>query len=219
MAYCTNCGAAVGENVNFCNSCGTAVHQTARLGYPISSNRILVLTIVSFGRYVIYWFYSTWKHYRDHTGNEAYPVWHTLTLFVPIYGLFRIHAHMRSYNELLSEAGSLDRINAGWVVTLALIAGILDNVALTLSGGWSGYEFTLGAAIVSETLFAISLILIIGVLLHAQGILNRYWTSLEDVQLVSPKFRVGEIAFVIVGLLAWSDTFQSLFSTSYRGGY
>ena len=30
--------------------------------------------------YLFYWFYLTWRQYRDHTGDTAYPVWHALTL-------------------------------------------------------------------------------------------------------------------------------------------
>ena len=196
---------------------GTAKDQTARTGYPISLNRILILTIVSFGFYLIYWFYLTWRDYRDHTGSEAYPIWHALTLFVPIYGLFRIHAHMRSYNELMRKSGLHSGISIGWVVTVALVAGVFDNAALNLSGGLAFDSYTLGAAVASEILFAISLTLVVGLLLHVQSILNRYWAGLENVQIVPSKVRPGEVLCVIIGLLAWSDTLQSLLSASYRG--
>jgi len=196
---------------------GTAMHRTARLGYPISLNRILILAIVSFGSYLLYWLYLTWRQYRDHTGNEAFPIWHMLSLFVPIYGLFRIHAHMRSYNELMSRSGLLGSIGTGWVVTVVLIAGILDNVGFELIGGWGLDGYTFGAAVASEILWAISLTLVVGLLLHVQSNLNRYWASLENVQIVPSKVGVGEVLCVIIGLLAWSDTLQSLFSGSYRG--
>jgi len=195
----------------------TANEQTGHLGYLISLNRIVILTIVSFGFYLIYWFHLTWRDYRDHTGNEAYPIWHALTLFVPIYGLFRIHAHMRSYNQLMSKSGLLNGISIGWVVTVALVAGIFDNAALNLSGGLAFDNYTFGAAIASEILFAISLTLVVGLLLHVQSILNRYWAGLENVQIVPSKVRPGEVLCVIIGLLAWSDTLLSLLSASYRG--
>ena len=31
---------------------------------------------VSAGLYLLYWFYLTWKHFRDSTDRDAYPVWH-----------------------------------------------------------------------------------------------------------------------------------------------
>ena len=67
--------------------------------------RILLMAVLSYGLYLFYWFYLTWKQYRDHTGREAFPVWHALTLVVPIYGLFRTHAHVRSFKELMVNSG------------------------------------------------------------------------------------------------------------------
>lgn len=53
----------------------------------ISMRRILFMTIASYGLYLVYWFYVTWKQYKDNTGERAYPVWHALTLLIPIYNL------------------------------------------------------------------------------------------------------------------------------------
>jgi len=179
--------------------------------------RITVLAIVSFGFYIVYWMYLTWRQYRDHTGEEAYPVWHALTLFIPIYGLFRIHAHMRSYNELIAAAGITAGIAVGEVVAGAFAAGILDNVAMQLTGGWSWDGYSFKAAVASEILFGVSMILVIAILWHVQGNLNRYWLSMENAQVATWKIRKGEVLCVIIGLLAWSDTVQSLLSASYRG--
>ena len=70
--------------------------------------RVLTMTVVSAGLYLLYWFYLTWRLYRDSTGMKAYPVWHALTLFVPIYSLFRTHAHMRVYSEAMSAQNLCD---------------------------------------------------------------------------------------------------------------
>ena len=60
---------------------GTAVRV---LPNYLSQNRILVMAVLSFGLYLLYWFYLTWKQYRDQTSQEAFPVWHALSLLVPI---------------------------------------------------------------------------------------------------------------------------------------
>ena len=100
---------------------------------------------------------------------------------------------------------------------MVLISGMLDNVGLELTGGWGLDGYSFGAAVASEILWAISITLVVGLLLHVQSNLNRYWAGLENVEIVPSKVRVGEVLCVIFGLLAWSDTLQSLFSASYRG--
>ena len=99
----------------------------------MSPTRVLVMSVLSYGLYLVYWFYRTWKQYRDHTGTEAYPVWHALTLFVPIYGLFRTHAHMRCYQELMVKDRVATTISPGGAVVLVLISSAVDWASLRMS--------------------------------------------------------------------------------------
>ena len=216
MPYCTNCGTEIGATYDFCNACGAAVAVSAPVGYPISINRIVGLVILTYGLYLIYWFYLTWRQYKDHTGHEVYPVWHALTLLVPVYGLFRTHAHMRSYNELISKYGLLGGISVGWVVAAVLVSIVLDNAALEITGGFQFEYYTFGAALAAAIIYMVSMMLVIWTLKHVQTNLNRYWSSLENVKFAPSKVRVGEVVFSIIGLLAWSDTISGLLSESYR---
>ncbi len=87
------------------------------------------MAVLSYGVYLFYWYYLTWKQYRDHTGQEAFPVWHALTLFVPIYGWFRFHAHVRTYKELMLRDGAPNSLNPGWAVVIFIVSSLL---------GWIG---------------------------------------------------------------------------------
>ncbi|HAA94660.1 MAG TPA: hypothetical protein DCE26_03110 [Dehalococcoidia bacterium] len=217
MPFCANCGSEVGGTFNFCNVCGTATSDTPVVGHPISLERVVVLSFLSFGLYIIYWFYLTWRQYRDHTGNEAYPVWHALAFVIPIYGWFRAHAHMRSYNELIRGAGLGTDIAVGGVVTALIVSVVLDNVALNFTGSWDYEGYSFGSALASAILYSASLLIGLAVLIHAQTNINRYWMSLDNVRLAPARLRVGEVVFSIIGALAWLDTLLSLFSASYRG--
>ena len=97
------------------------VTATPELATIISTERIVLLSILTYGLYLLYWFYLTWKHYRDHTKKEAYPVWHALTLFVPVYGLFRTHGHVRSFKELGLGSGVRTSLSPGWAVVGVLV--------------------------------------------------------------------------------------------------
>ena len=103
VSYCRGCGASVFDYQNFCRSCGANLGQpeyahprqrsnagSQTLDYYIPPSRILLLSVLSASLYGFYWFYITWKHYRDHIGEEMnFPVWHAPTLPGPIYNLVR----------------------------------------------------------------------------------------------------------------------------------
>lgn len=160
-ADCPRCGTTNEPASAYCYQCGLPL-ETERAGshlsyagtqqrigppYRVPLARVLVMSVLSAGLYFFYWFYMTWKHYRDGTGNEAYPVWHTLTLFVPIYGLFRVHAHMRTYKELMTEEGMATTISPGSSVVAILVALVLPMVVIA------------------------------GLLFQVQRNMNQFWTS------------------------------------------
>jgi hypothetical protein len=173
------------------------------------------MSVLSSGLYLLYWFYLTWKQYQDHTRTEAFPVWHALTLFVPVYGLFRTHAHMRSFKELMLEAGLPNTINPSWAVVLVLIFNVLGWASFIVSGGLEG--LTGGGEMPDRTAVGISAVISIiqgavvaGLLLNVQRNLNRYWASLGNVRVTNARVGVGEVVFGIIGVLAWIFTLLSL---------
>lgn len=180
MPFCTHCGLEYQQPANFCNRCGRALPVAAvraaveeravaaamplELPYYLSLKRIILVTVLSFGLfYLLYWFYLTWKHYRDHTGNEAYPVWHALAMLVPIYGFFRAYAHARAYQDLMREAGISGSIKA-WLVVILLLTPTPFHIVGYIALCW-----------------------------HLQSNINRYWHSLPNVQVTSAPVGVGEV--------------------------
>jgi hypothetical protein len=227
MPFCPKCGTEVQSSYNFCSVCGRALPEgepgaiaqrvpdalIRTSDYRISPRRILLMTVLSYGLYLFYWFYLTWKQYRDHTGNEVFPVWHAMAIGIPIYSLFRTHAHMRSFKELMLDAGVASSISAGWAVTLVLISGVLNGVSFNLTGGLAGSsEITRGTAVMSALLDLASMTIVAGLLLHIQGNLNRYWESLENLTLVDARIGAGEVLLGIIGALVWLLTIASLVS-------
>lgn len=227
MPFCPNCGTEVQTSANFCGACGkqlamgeAAVGTVAQvpavlpqiLPYHISLGRVLLMSVLSYGFYLLYWFYLTWKQYRDHTRTEAYPVWHVLALSVPIYGLFRTHAHVRSFKELMLNAGLSTNLSAGGAVLLMLVNGVLGIIGLAAqsgSGDFSG-ELTRETALASTVVSLIGIAIVTGLILHVQGNLNRYWASLGNLRVTNARVGVGEVLFGIIGVLAWIATLSSL---------
>jgi hypothetical protein len=198
----------------------TAVELAPRtLPYAISLNRVLMMSVLSYGLYLFYWYYLTWKQYRDHTRTEVFPVWHALTLLVPIYNLFRTHAHMRSFKELMVEAGLATTISAGWAVVLVMISIVLDGVSFNVAGGFGDIgAITQNTAITIGVIDLISITAVAALLSHVQANLNRYWSNLGNAPLVNARIGDGEVIFGLIGGAFWFDTLANVLSTAYRAG-
>ena len=235
MPFCRECGTEVESIHRYCRSCGAEIGTGATeigafppvsqeaapvLDYYLSPNRVLLMSVLTYGLYLFYWFYLTWKHYRDHTHAEAFPVWHALTLLVPIYGLFRTHAHMRTYKDLMLAAGLPSTISIGWAVALVAISWTLDGISFNVSGGFASVQEDISqkTVLVITLVDLVSLTLVAGLLLHVQGNLNRYWASLGSGWLNSARIGVGEVILAVLGVLAWANTLGLLLSSSYRAG-
>jgi len=179
--------------------------------YRIPTGRLLLLTVLSYGIFLYYWFYLTWRQYRDHTGKRAFPVWHTLALGVPIYGLYRTHAHMDSYNRLMHQAGQPTSINAPLTVALMLISVVLSIVSFLASGALPGIEFPGVQGVLMKLGFDVLAIATATVLLiHVQPKLNSYWIGLPEVQTSNTRLGSGEITSLVIGILAWTSAVISL---------
>ncbi len=231
MPFCPNCGTEVQSYDNFCSACGNVLTReeearTARrniggtpeiLPYQISLPRVLFMTVLSYGLYIFYWFYLTWKQYRDHTRTEVYPVWHALTLIVPIYGLFQIYHHMNSFKVLMLFAGLPNTIGPVMAVVLVIISSVLSGLSFIMLGGFTGSsEITQGTAIDVLILDIISVAVIVGLLVHAQANLNSYWGSLTNVRLAHARIGIGEIIFGLIGIWFWFNIFALILSDAYR---
>ncbi len=241
MPFCPNCGTESEPTQQFCGHCGASLAASVAgrrtvgaapipetgvrvLSNYLSPTRILGMVVLSYGLYLFYWLYLTWKQYRNHTGQEAFPVWHALTLLVPIYGFFRTHAHVRTFKELMENSGVASTLSPRWAVGLVALTGVLDGISFNVSGGFiSLQEISQGTALVVALLDALSITVVAGLLLQVQGNLNRYWSGLTHVSsgqisLTSARIGVGEIILVVLGLLAWFNTLMLLFSPEYRAG-
>ena len=135
MLTCITCNSELPEDAHFCAYCGQEVgaskittpptlqnDEDAAYRYAIPIRRVIAFTVISFGLYMFYWFYITWKQYRDHTGEKAFPFWHAMTQLVPFYSLYRVHAHIRVFRNLGFQELIDTNLSAVWAVRMILIA-------------------------------------------------------------------------------------------------
>ena len=182
----------------------------ANPAYYIAPNRVILLTVLSTGLYLFYWMYLTWRHYREHSGENAYPICHALTLLAPVYQIFRLHAHFRVYRELMDEWGVPSTLNPALAAALLVAAIALYVVAVRLVA-----DLLAPAPEVAATLptmperigfFAASAArvgIVAWLLWQAQGNLNRYWQRRIGMPLAAAPISLVEIALVILGIINW----------------
>lgn len=171
------------------------------LPYYIPPNRIVLLTVLSAGLYIYYWMYVTWRHYRDHTGETAYPIFHALTLLVPVYNLFRLHEHIRVYQELMAARGV--------PTTLSPLRAVLIYLGVFLLAVMS-YLLPVETPIMPAQQAAYAVInageasLIAWLLWQTQANLNRFWQHRLGPRLGWAPLSPVELAVVALGfLLGW----------------
>ena len=171
-------------------------------GCHLSLVRIVSLTIISYGLYALYWTYVTWKHYRDHTGETAYPVWHALAQLVPIYGWFRFYAHVIGYRDLMERQSMRNSLRVRPIMGIAVWVTLLGLVSATTTFS-------------TLVLDSIRIVIALSVLCWIQFNINRYWASLESVErwqdkdyVLSRRARIGkgEILVTTIGAIVWTLT-------------
>jgi len=66
---------------------------------------------------------------RARQDPQMRPVGHALSQFVPVYGWFRFHAHVKTLDAMLTTAGSPIRVSAGRATTMYVIIAAFGLLA------------------------------------------------------------------------------------------
>jgi hypothetical protein len=152
---------------------------------PVRGWLVFALVGLTFGLYAFVWIFSSWRQLKLEEGDDTkHPFWHTLAMFVPIYGFFRFYAHMRAIRALARGAGAPTNLSAA----LALLLWIVFNVLARLGGrGTLGNWLLVVAACGEGVLFA-----------WAQMTLNRAWWALPGGAL-APRIRPIDWVVLVFG--------------------
>lgn len=145
----------------------------------------------TFGLYVIFWVGLHWGEMkRQLRDDQMYPLWHAVSMLVPIYSFFRFHANFRVLNQLLATTRSDHRVQpliaiGTYLLTSVLVAiPIEDPVLMTLN--------LLGAVA------ALSWIIH-----HGQTGMNAYWDAHPEIATTS-QVKLWERLLISAGAGMWS---------------
>lgn len=137
------------------NSASTRELSDRNAGPTVSTSPAwlpFALTLVTGGAYLIVWAGRSWSTMkRERRDPEMQPLWHALSLVVPFYMIFRVHAHFRTLNGLLARTGARKRANlaiavaafAGFplafIATGAVRTGLREGSVLLIAAACAGF--------------------------------------------------------------------------------
>ena len=226
MPHCTYCKTEFLPDHNFCSACGNdllsaingvnVTRQSAHAPpYYISPTKIISMAFLTNGLYLFYWFYITWKHYQDTTGESVYPVWHALSLIVPIYNLFRIYKHVQTFKTLMSDQNLPNSLHPSWTIILFIILSLLDWFSFQTAIN----DITSRTIVTASFLNLLSAVTLAGMLIQLQRNFNDYWDNLPEPvsgqsNLTAMKITMPEIILIGIGLLTWLEPLMLIFNPS-----
>ena len=205
---CSHCGRLNPTDSKLCAQCGASNGQDESIPWHafltrpadktpsdavyLSMGRVLGFTAVTLGLYLAYWLYVTWKHLASETEDPHYPLWHTLAvLFVPIYGLFRLHKHIALVAKVARSRG----VDTTLSPLLAVLMWLLSSVLQFLTLGMEDPATALGLTL-------LALVLLAAFLVWVQMPLNAYWERVRS-QPSSPPLAVFEVILLALGVFSW----------------
>lgn len=184
---------------------GMAVRSAVPYGNNISAPRIYALSLVSFGLYLFYWVYRTWEQYRQHTGENAYPVWHALAMLVPVYGWFRFYAHCKAYRDLMEDQGVPHDLKVAPILVVLIICTAVWSPMPTV---W--LNFYLGESDISVMIdLILDMVSLVGMLVatavvcRIQANFNRYWAAVDGDLAYRARVGRGGMVLAALGLILW----------------
>jgi hypothetical protein len=126
---------------------------------------VAALVWATLGIYPIIWAGINWSELRrERQDDRMYPVWHSIAVLVPIYGLFRFHANFRVINEQLEQTRSSHRVQPLIAVLTFFFGSVV--AALPYDAITHGFvNIVAGLAAMSWAIY------------HGQTGMNAYWDA------------------------------------------
>jgi hypothetical protein len=214
---CPNCDYDLSPDASFCTNCGETISTSpsdqsqessdGELSYPpepddfaardvdldviISTPRIVALSVISGGLYFFWWMYRSWDLLQEETGEQHFPIWHSLTQLVPMYGLYKILDHVSIIQLLRSHVGTPTALNPSTVVTIQAVIWLLVFMSFGVSPGVSLILIMIGTAMATV------------IVVWSQQALNEYWRYSRGDEVEEAPIGAGEVLLTILGAVFW----------------
>jgi hypothetical protein len=189
--FCSHCGHQQKDNAKFCHNCGTSnssalpqptspttTKNDARIldFYVVPTSKFLILSVLTFGTYIIFWFAKNWIIVKKQENSLIHPIARA------IFNIF----FFSSLAERILKSAKARGYDRNYYSVLLAIGYFLLSLLFRLDDGWALLGFT-------------SILTFIP-LLEAIKFNNEKSTSRINNY---GKYRTGEIVAMILGGLWW----------------
>lgn len=156
--------------------------------YVVSTTKVLVLSLATFGLYPLYWF---WRHWKLHKIDRKLDIWP-----VPraVFSIFFAHSLNKEIDHRITRNGERHRWSPGMWATLYVVAVIGSRIANRAPETVVSAEMALLATM--ATVFAIT-----ASLFHVQRAANI--ASGDPQALSNNRFTVANWIWIVLGGLFW----------------
>lgn len=156
--------------------------------YVVSTTKVAVLSIVTFGMYELYWF---WRHWKLHKIDRKLDIWP-----VPraVFSIFFAHALNREIDHRIQHNGERHRWSPGGWATLYVVTAIGNRLASRLPEDVFSAEMALLPAVAAVLSATASLF-------HAQRAANI--ASGDPQALSNNRFTAANWVWIVLGGLFW----------------
>ena len=95
--------------------------------FSVTTLKLVVMSILTFGLYELYWFYRNWARIRDHTSANIMPFWRAFFAIFWVYSLFK------QFNDGATTRGMPESIAAGGLTLLYILLSLASNAPAAYS--------------------------------------------------------------------------------------
>jgi hypothetical protein len=144
----------------------------------------------TFGVYLLFWVGFNWAELKRQLNRDnMYPIWHALSIIVPIYSYYQYYRNFSVQNELMETTRSQERTRPFLVIATFLLASVL--VAFPID------DFRLMTMNLAAAMAAIS-----WTIYHGQSTMNAYYDSQPNVRTTN-EVKLWERVLIAAGAGLW----------------
>lgn len=204
------CQQGTGNDGACCGMCG---HEDAMCCDPaedysngLDIGKFVVLSVISGGIYLIYWFYRNWKHFKEYTKKPLHPAVRTVGVLFPVADIV---LYCMQFIEIHRLAQKEERRTFPLLLTCVGFSLIIVLVWLLFVSEFVFWDME--AQFATQFIGFVAVIIGTLIVIPVQMSLNDIWKHAQKTKILRLWYTNGEKAWIVIGALLLFFSFVSIF--------